>query len=253
MPTNGTPARHRVLKETIMRTDYDPPQEIEDLIARLRSVADGHEPQPYPHDAEDEHGGQDDLDELGAPGDAPHTSLEAVQLGWDLVRERIWFGVGYCLKTIRSLFGVASLYPDAETAWENAEARHATSSSADIPWGVPVWWVNGRYGHVALSLGKGRCLTTDYVETGRLGLAQISSLGPWCGGRLVGWSQDINGVTVWRPKAKPQPWGIDERIAFVRHALERAIANEAPERRVKGLRRWLHRMEDRRDGTPARG
>ncbi|MDI6911493.1 hypothetical protein [Nocardioides sp.] len=233
--------------------DLQPPEEIEELIAQLPVLDDGAEPAPYPHAEILERDAQDDLDELGAPGDAPHTSREAVQLGWEWVRGAVFLGVGYCLKVIRSLFLVDPLYPDAETGWEQAGHRHKTDDTDQIPWGVPVWWVNGRHGHIALSLGKGRCLTTDYVRTGYLGLARIEQLGPWCGGRLVGWSADVNGVVVWRRKAKPEKWDIDDRIAFVRAALQRAIANDAPEIRVRGLRSWLKQLRARRDKLREQG
>ena len=227
------------------RPDTVPPAEVEALIDRLPRLENDQAPAPYPHDDEEAHDGQDDLDELGAPGDAPNAPAEAIRLARRWVAERLWVGVGYCLRTVRSLYGVAALYPDAETAWERAERRHRTDNPADIPWGVPVWWVNGRYGHVALSLGRGRCLTTDYVATGRLGVAPIAALAPWCGGRLVGWTNDLNGVDVWEPKPRPKPWGIEDRAALIRHALRNAVANEAPARRIKGLRKWLHNVEAR--------
>lgn len=227
--------------------DLNPPEELEQLIAQIPTLVDDEEPAEYPPTETVARDGQDNLDEIGAPGDAPRTSKEAVQLGWEWVRDGVFFGVGYCLKTIRSLFAVLPLYPDAETAWEQAVHRHETSDPDEIPWGVPVFWTNGRYGHIALSLGKGRCLTTDFVATGKLGLARTESLAPWCGGRFVGWSEDINGVVVWRPKApKPEKWDIDDRIAFVKAALQRARQNDAPEIRTQGLVKWLEQLRDRR-------
>lgn len=222
-----------------------PPPEIEELIAQLPTLKAGQQAAPYPHADEEAHGGQDDLAELGAPGDAPNTSREAIRLGRDWIQRSVFLGVGYCLRAIRSLFGVAALYPDASTAWEEASRQHRTSDPGAIPWGVPVWWVNSTHGHVALSLGRGRCLTTDYVETGELGVAPIAALGPWCGGRLVGWSNDINGVDVWEPPKPPNPWGLEERRDLVRAALQRALENQAPERRIEGLRRWLKALNNR--------
>lgn len=230
-----------------MTTDpHEIPPDLDELIQQYPILADGELPAPYPHADEDARGGQDDLDELGAAGDAPNTPREAVHLGREWDRQDRYLGVGYCLKTIRSLYGVAALYPDAETAWEEADRKHRTTNPAEIPFGVPVFWTNGRYGHIVLSLGKGRALTTDYVETGELGVAPISALGSWCGGRLVGYSNDLNGVDVWEARA-PKPWGLEERAALVRAALKRARDNDAPERRVEGLRTWLHGIEARID------
>lgn len=221
------------------------PADLEAIVEQLPTLPDGRTPAPYPHADVDARGAQDDLDELGAPADAPNTSREAIRLGRDWIRRSIFVGVGYCLKTIRSLFGIAALYPDAETAWEEAERKHRTSDPGDIPWGVPVFWVNGGYGHIALSLGRGRCLTTDYVETGELGVAPIAALGPWCGGRLVGWTNDLNGVDVWEPPVERDPFGVDDRRALVARALQRALDNDAPDRKVDGLRAWLKALDAR--------
>src|SRR5690606_21592891 len=96
----------------------------------------------------------DDLTELGAaaPG-APRTPQQAIREGRRFIDEAVYVGVGYCLKTIRTLYGVGPVWPDAETAWEHATQRHPETDPARIPRGVPVWWTNGRYGHVALSVG----------------------------------------------------------------------------------------------------
>lgn len=225
----------------------DVPADVEELVRDLPHAAAEHTPAPYPDAEIQARGGQDDLDELGGPGDAPHTAAEAIKLAREWVAEELFLGVGFCLKVIRSLYGVMPLYPDAETAWEQAERKHHTDDPDAIPWGVPVWWVNDRHGHVALSLGKGRCLTTDFVEPGHLGVAPIARLASWCGGRLVGWTNDVNGVDVWEPrKPRPEPWTLEDRARFVRAALERAIAHDA-ERRVRGLRRWLRAIEARID------
>lgn len=228
----------------------DPPEvpdEIEELIAQLPALADGEEPARYPHDEEAAHNGQDEPPfEVGAPGEALNNSREAIALGREWIRRAVIVGVGFCLRTIRSLYGVPPLWPDAETAWEQTERKHRTGDPDTIPWGVPVFWTNGGFGHIALSLGRGRCLTTDFVKTGQLGVAPISALGPWCGGHLAGWANDLNGVDVWEPRAaKPKPWTLEDRARFVEAALERAIANDAPERRVKGLRLWLLAIRDR--------
>jgi hypothetical protein len=205
------------------------PDELEQLIAQLPTLAG--DPGPYIGDQ-----AQDDLDELGA-GNGHRKPKDAVLLGRTWVLTAFWCGVGYCLRTIRSLYGVAALHPDATTAWENTRQRHHQTDPDKIPWGVPVWWVNDGFGHVALSLGRGRCLTTDYVRTGHLGIAPIAALGPWCRGRLVGWSEDINGVDVWDPPEKP--WDHGDRLRYLEAALQRAIDNGAPKRRIRGLRRWL--------------
>lgn len=243
---------------TPTETDWEPRDEdlepmdetlFQDLLAELPNAVGEPPSAPYPWaDIENRDGTQDDLDELGG-GDAPNTRVEAVALGRHWIAIALYVGVGYCLKTIRSLFGVMSLWPDAETAWEQAEHKHwvnVTDLLEKVPWGVPIWWVNGRYGHVALYIGRGLCITTDYKESGRLCIARVDQLAAWCGGRFVGWSNDINGVVVWRPKRnkKPRkPWGNPEdRLKVVQAALKAAREGDAPERKVEGLKAWADRL-----------
>lgn len=229
-------------------TDLTLPDDLAALVDRLPQLGADQEAAPYPFLEQDDREGQDDFEGLGAPGDSLRTSAEAIRLGRAWARDDVFVGVGYCLKTVRTLFGVAPLYPDAETAWEEAELR-TRCDPEETPWGVPEFWVNGGYGHITVSLGIHRnrkmSLTTDYVRTGFLGVAPTAALGPWCRGEYAGWSRDVNGVVVWRPKAKPEPWGLEQRRAFVQAALERAIRNGAPDRRIKGLRRWRNGLDNR--------
>lgn len=234
-----------------MKTDdLTLPADLADLVDQLPQLDDDQEPAPYPFVEEDDREGQDDFEGLGAAGDSLRSSREAIALGRGWARDDVFVGVGYCLKTVRTLFGVAPLWPDAETAWEEADQR-TRADVEDTPWGVPNYWTNGRYGHIALSLGihRGRhlSLTTDYVRTGFLGVAATDALGPWCRGEYAGWAYDVNGVVVFRPKHKPKPWGLEERRELVQSALERAIRNGARDRRINGLRRWRNQLDDRID------
>jgi hypothetical protein len=202
-------------------------------------------------------GAQDDLDELGA-GAGPASPAEALANAARLSRDSVYVGVGYCLKTVRGpIYEVPALWPDANTAWyradldvdaDNTVDRHLTSDPHAIPRGAVVYWTNSRYGHVALSAGGGLCWSTDYRRPGYVDLAPIASLASWCGGRLVGWAEDLNGVDVWpdapdKP-AKPAPRFVQaNRIATVRRALVNARKNDAPAWRIKGLERWLKQLE----------
>lgn len=186
---------------------------------------------------------QDDLTELGAaaPG-APRKPYQAIKAGRQFSTDAVFVGVGMCLKTIRTLYGVGPVWPDATTGWENADQRHPTSDPMSIPRGVPVWWVNPKFGHVALSIGGGFCLTTDYRRTGFVDVAPIAALGSWCGGRLAGWSETINGVDVW-DKKKPVPkFDLENQIGTVRKAIKAAKAAKKPDWKVQGLERWRDQL-----------
>lgn len=187
----------------------------------------------------------DDLDELGAGTVTPATPAQALQHAWFLNTDGVYVGVGYCLKTVRDPeFRIPALYPDAETAWEEADQKHPTADPHDIPRGAVVFWTNGRHGHVALSAGGGLCWTTDYRRPGYVDLAPIASLASWCGGTLVGWAEDLNGIDVW-PNERPArpPFGLDEWIVVVKNALRRARDNKASKRRIDGLKKWLAQLE----------
>ena len=109
-----------------------------------------------------------------------------------------------CLMFVRSCYGVAAREPNAKRAWETAKHRHATTNAAAIPAGVPVWWnTKTTNDHVAISAGNGMCYSTD-VPRGKVGLIGITDLSRRWGATLLGWSEDINGVRVYTPPAKPK-------------------------------------------------
>jgi hypothetical protein len=76
-------------------------------------------------------------------------------------------GRGYCLKNVRTWFGVAAKYATAADAWRAAKSKVkvALADVDTIPVGVPVYWERGAglgtAGHIAISTGGGRCITTD--------------------------------------------------------------------------------------------
>lgn len=108
-----------------------------------------------------------------------------------------------CLKFTRECFGVAAKEPNAKKGWENAKKRHPTKSVKNIPAGVPVWFKTRTVNwHVALSAGEGYCYSSD-VPRGRIGLIGIDRLCKSWGITLLGWTEDINGVTVYTKPVKP--------------------------------------------------
>jgi len=106
-----------------------------------------------------------------------------------------------CLKRTRLVFGVAAKYATAHDAWANAKRRHFTTDPMKIPAGVPVFLGDN---HVAVSLGDGMMSTTNDGLGGDVEVVPIES---WHKTHpLKGWSEDLNGVTVYVPPApKPKP------------------------------------------------
>jgi hypothetical protein len=167
---------------------------------------------------------------------------------------------GLCLQFVRMAFGLASLYGSAIVAWDNAERKHPTTDAKTIPRGVPVFWRIGKFGHVALSLGGGLCLSTDVRRRGRVDIVRIDHIREAWGAQLLGWTEDLNGVTVWqnKPKAPAAPAAAGHARNNVRRARAQlrvarrcvAIAERylqaAPEERqiVHSVAESLDRLED---------
>ena len=108
-----------------------------------------------------------------------------------------------CLMFVRKCFNVAAKYPDARTAWANAKKKHKTSNASSIPAGVPVFFdTSSKWDHIVLSIGDGKCISTDALRKGKPDIVSIASLAKnW--GPLLGWSEDVNGVTVYKAPIKP--------------------------------------------------
>jgi hypothetical protein len=111
--------------------------------------------------------------------------------------------VGYCLQQSRMWAGIPPRYPDAATAWRNVDAG-AKVRNRRPPRGAAVYWTGGSrgYGHIAISLGKGRVRSTDAGGAGRVATRTIGWFDRhWPSLRYAGWSWDINEITI--PHRKP--------------------------------------------------
>jgi len=111
---------------------------------------------------------------------------------------------GMCQQFTRMAFNVGSGFSTAADAWRGAKKRHPVNDPMKVPPGVPVYFLGGSqgYGHAAVSLGNGLVRSTDWPSRYQVGTARITDIQKSWGQQFVGWTEDINGVTVWR---KPQP------------------------------------------------
>lgn len=105
---------------------------------------------------------------------------------------------GMCLQFTRLAHEVGPKYGHARLAWQRSR-QHRTSSTAQMPVGVPIWLdkPGSKYGHVAVYVGNGQMVTTR-ASTNRIHLDSVDLWRSW-GWRVLGWSEDINGVRVWSP------------------------------------------------------
>jgi hypothetical protein len=106
-----------------------------------------------------------------------------------------------CLQFVRMALNVAAVHPSAEKAFYATTRRRGTQSTP--PAGVPVWWTNGGYGHVALSAGGGYVWSNDILRRGKIDKVSIDYITRNWGQRYRGWTEDINGVRVYTPPPLP--------------------------------------------------
>lgn len=113
--------------------------------------------------------------------------------------------------------------PNAGAAWDRAHFKHPTSDPSSIPLGVPVFWeMESVADHVAVSIGGGIVVSTDWPTSHDVGTVGISTLSNSWHGRLLGWTEDIDGVRVWTPPAPPLP--DPNRVQKARHHAHVAVA-----------------------------
>jgi len=134
-------------------------------------------------------------------------------------RDHMRWSEGYCLQWVRSCFDVGSRDPDAATAWRNAFGRHPVNSGDHCPRAVPIYWTGGSrgYGHIALSVGNGNCISTDAGGSGVCAKVSIDGLTRAWGQNFMGWAESVNGVRVFQAKPKPPAPGWERvRVSVLR-------------------------------------
>lgn len=138
---------------------------------------------------------------------------------------------GMCLRFVRTMVGIAAKYDEAEDAWTGARKRH---TNATPPAGSAVFWAGGEHGHVALSAGSGYVWSTDILRRGGVDKVSIGTVASKWGYRLLGWTEDLNGVSLQLVQPPPRlslsevQWaathsnlipGSESRIALIRTSL----------------------------------
>jgi hypothetical protein len=124
-------------------------------------------------------------------------AIRSVQSALAWARSQRRFQSGMCLKFVRTTYRVPSKYASAAIAWHKTRFRHSSTP----PRGVPVWWTGGSrgFGHVAISAGDGFVISTDTGGRGHVGRTSIAHITNAWGQTYRGWTEDINGVRVYRP------------------------------------------------------
>lgn len=98
---------------------------------------------------------------------------------------------GLCQSHCRNAYGVPAWAPSAIEAWKKIpkSEKHVGGKPSDAPRGAILYYSGGKYGHVALAIGKkthDKCLTNDYTFMGKIGVAPRTF--PRWGITYLGWS-----------------------------------------------------------------
>jgi hypothetical protein len=107
---------------------------------------------------------------------------------------------GMCLREVRECYGVGPLALDAAGAWAAAEHKHRERDLEKFPRGVPVFWTGGSHGHGHVAIATGydaMCWSTDIRRPGYFDHVPIEEISDKWGLKLVGWTEDLNGVQVY--------------------------------------------------------
>ena len=96
-----------------------------------------------------------------------------------------------CQRFARKAYDVPAWASSAIGAWGKipAQKRHIAGKPSDAPRGALLYYAGGKYGHVAIAVGKRTkraCLSNDYVRSGRIDQAPRTF--PRWGLTYLGWS-----------------------------------------------------------------
>lgn len=101
---------------------------------------------------------------------------------------------GLCLQFVRTCFDVPSYYYSAIDAWNGSPTKHPDDWNP--PPGVPLYFRSpSQYDHVVFC-----CSPSELVSTFNAEIRSYSSIDAVCAAfdaTLLGWTEDINRVTVW--------------------------------------------------------
>lgn len=232
---------------------FDPKAEAADLDQLVDDMEANGGPLDVTTSGPPEVDSQDVLVDLGAAAQSStRTALGAIRWAWGEVKSDADDYLGLCLRFVRLSFNVDALYPDAITAWSEADRKWRTDHPADVKRGHAVFWRGGDHGHVALAVGRGLCISTDVRTPGQANLVRIAGIAEAWGYDLLGYTADLNGVVAPRVVApRLRVSTRDWRIRRLRSAISTARRN-GNQKAVTELSRWLRELRDRQAAADGR-
>lgn len=190
-------------------------------------------------------GDQDTLDAAASLVVIPATPRQALATLKKWRDDHVFVGARTCLMTQRRAWNLPALWPTANDGFDNAAPLHHFADLSKVPRGMVFWYGNDDAGHVVTSLGGGLCDTTDFHETGFLGVALLSRVGEWCGATSMAGGETLNGFDVWpspvKPKPEPKPFTLEDRLRIVQHRLH-AMRAEGHDKRAARFELWAEEL-----------
>lgn len=111
-----------------------------------------------------------------------------------------------CLEAVHRAFpfersDAPGSYREAVDEWKRVPPSRRHPSDRNPPAGAIVLWELdvfglGSPGHIAISLGGGNVVSTDWPSRGRIGIASIAAINANWGARYLGWTDVIGGHNV---------------------------------------------------------
>lgn len=163
---------------------------------------------------------------MGALPKAPRHWRDAIKTAVGYARNGQYVEAGYCLRECREYYGVGPLYAAAKDSLAGAQRLGKARRVHDwnkVPRGVLVYWTgpNSQYGHIAISLGGGYVISTDWPRN-RYGRVHGGTLMNSWGYTAAFWAPLVNDTRVWPAKEKrnPKPKGPRINRARVNRSLK---------------------------------
>jgi hypothetical protein len=110
---------------------------------------------------------------------------------------------GWCLRFVQSVYNAPAKYDSAHNSWLGTKDKHTDRSMPNVS--VPVWfdyWAtldssgNKNWGHVVAWIPSSGFLSSPGSGVGSRWFSSIEAVEAYFKAKFVGWSTDINGLTV---------------------------------------------------------
>ena len=95
---------------------------------------------------------------------------------------------------VQDWYKAPHLFPSAIEQWRNAEEKHHDDRTP--PYGAPVYYEGGKYGHIAIYVGDGKVRSTDAGGSGKVATVPLDWFKNNWGYEYLGWTGDIGGQPI---------------------------------------------------------